>query len=113
MLEVSVGTEVIALAAPFMVISTGTPQEINKTKLIESAIQAVVVGAFVAAMGYFIAFPVLQEKVEQIRREGLETRSLLREIKTEMDTRAGRRDSWDAAQDARLRQVELDIARRR
>lgn len=103
----------LVVTAPFMVASTEVPQEINKTKLIESVIQSVFVAAFVAGMGYFVALPVLQEKVEQIRREGLETRALLREIKQEMDTRSGRRDALDAAQDARIRQIELDAARRR
>lgn len=102
---------------PFMIASTGRPQEINRTKLVESAIQSVFVGAIVAGMGYFIAFPVLQEKVEQIRREGLETRALVREvrqeIRQEIEQRATQRNSWDASQDIRLRQLELDMARRK
>jgi len=42
-------------------VPVGMPQQINRTRLIEAVITAMVSGAMISAMGYYLAFPVLQE----------------------------------------------------
>lgn len=117
MLEWPLGAKVVVTALPFMMASTGEPQEINKTRLLEVVIQSVIISGVIAIGGLFIALPVIQEKLEQMRKEGLETRAVVsemrREIRQEIDNRTGKRDLLDGAQDSRIRQLELDLARRR
>ena len=100
------------LGIPFM-LAVGASNRINRTRLIESVIQSILVGAAVALMGYFVAFPVLQEQVAQIRREGLETQRMIRENKVEADNRVLRRDAMMAAQEAKIVQLQIEQARQR
>lgn len=111
MLEFAEAARVLTSAIPFMVLSNGRPQEINKTRLWESVIQSVLVAAVVGMGGYFIAFPALKGQVEAMAKESEATRELIKEIKRDIDIRAARRDAMDAAQDARIVQIQIEMAR--
>lgn len=103
------------VGVPFL-LAVGASNRINKTRLLESVIQSVIVAGVVAGLGFLYAFPVVQEQVAQMRREGLETRQaivqLAKDMKQEFDSRAARRDTLESAQDARIVQLQIELARR-
>jgi len=104
----------IGNSIPFM-LAAGSDPRINKTRMMEALIQALVIGAIVASAGYYIAFPVLQNEVANIRRDVSDTKEAMkeavREIKTYQEGRRTLRDSQQERTDARINQIQIDIAR--
>lgn len=111
MLELTAG-QVISSAIPFMVMTAG-PQTVNKTRIIEAVITALVVGVVVAYAGVYVALPVLQERLDTMKRDAAETRQLIREIKEDLDQRALRRDVEMAKMRAEIVQIQIELAKRR
>lgn len=105
MLEAIIG-KVTMIAAPFM-LAVGGQKEINYTRIIE----AVVIGAVVAAGGYFVALPVLQKEVQIIQRDISDLKQSLKEGREDLERRAVKRDLEQAAQDARIERLQLEVAR--
>ncbi len=99
---------------PFMMAVAGpalTGSEVNKMRVLEAVIIAVVSGFVIAMAGYYVAFPVMQEQVAQMRREGLETRQLIREIREESNASSLRRDAKEALVEAKLIQLQIELAK--
>lgn len=86
---------------------------VNKTRLIESVITAVISGALIAMAGYYVAFPVLQEQVLQMRREGIETRQLIRDIQNDLTARSLRRDQTEVEFRNKIADLQVQIAKKR
>lgn len=87
--------------------------KVNKTRLIESVITAVISGALIAMAGYYVAFPVLQEQVLQMRREGIETRQLIRDIQNDLTARSLRRDQTEVEFRNKIADLQVQIAKKR
>jgi len=100
------------IGIPFMIASVAN-NKVNKTRLIESVITAVVSGALIAMAGYYVAFPVLQEQVAQMRREGLETRQLIRDIQVDLQARSLRRDATEVEFRNKIAEMQVQMARQR
>lgn len=111
MLDLSAGN-VIASALPFMVMSAA-PQTVNKTRVVEAVITAIIVGVIVAYAGMYVALPVIQERLDTLRRDSAETRQLIRDIKMELEARAIQRDLEMAKMKADLVSLQIEVARRR
>ena len=111
MLEIS-GVDSMVSSMPFMLMVAGSPQ-VNKTRMWEAVISAVVSGAVIAAASYLYAFPVLQEQVAQMRRDGQETRQLIRDLQVSNDVRDAKRDAIQAALEAKIVQLQIEAAKRR
>lgn len=86
---------------------------VNKTRLIESVITAVISGGLISMAGYYVAFPVLQEQVAQMRREGLETRQLIKDIQTDLQARSIRRDATEVEIRNKIADLQVQIAKKR
>lgn len=100
------------IGIPFMIASVAN-NKVNKTRLIESVITAAVSGALIAMAGYYVAFPVLQEQVAQMRREGLETRQLIKDIQTDLQARSIRRDATEVEIRNKIADLQVQIAKQR
>lgn len=87
--------------------------KVNKTRLIESVITAVISGALIAMAGYYVAFPVLQEQVLQMRREGIETRQLIRDIQTDLTASSLRRDATELELRNKISELQVKMASKR
>lgn len=85
---------------PFM-IAGAAGMSVNKTRLAESVITAVVSGGVIAVGGYFVALPVLQEQMNGVRSQIVEVKADIREIKADI------KDASDKL-DTRLRTVEIN-----
>ncbi len=100
-------------AVPFMLAAVGaTPAQINKTRLIESFITAVVSGAVIALAGYLFAIPVLEEKLLQVRKEVVEVKESVSGLRLEVKENRVRTDLDARETQNRIQRVELDAARR-
>lgn len=99
---------------PFMAaaVPVGMPRQINRTRLIEAVITAMVSGAMISAMGYYLAFPVLQEQVNQIKREVVDTREILKEYRREREVITMKRDAQHAAAEAKIVQLQIELAKK-
>lgn len=64
-------------------------------------------------VGYYVAFPVLQEQVAQMRREGLETRQLIKDIQTDLQARSIRRDATEVEIRNKIADLQVQIAKKR
>lgn len=100
------------IGIPFM-LAMSANNKVNKTRLIESVITAVISGALIAMAGYYVAFPVLQEQVSQMRREGLETRQLIRDIQADLQARSLRRDITEVELRNKIADLQVQMARKR
>ena len=63
--------------------------------------------------GYYVAFPVLQEQVSQMRREGLETRQLIKDIQTDLQARSIRHDATEVELRNKIADLQVQIAKKR
>jgi len=106
--------EASKLGVPFM-LAMGQSKDINKTRLIEAVIYALISGIVMSAMGYYIAFPVLQKEVATIQRDVASTnetmKSALREMKEYQELRRQYRDLEQQKTDAKLTQIQVEMAR--
>ena len=100
------------IGMPFM-LAMSANNKVNKTRLIESVITAIVSGSLIVMAGYYVAFPVLQEQVAQMRREGLETRQLIKDIQTDLQARSIRRDATEVELRNKIADLQVQIARQR
>lgn len=100
------------IGIPFM-LAMSSNNKVNKTRLIESVITALVSGWIIAMAGYYVAFPVLQEQVAQMRREGLETRQLIKDIQTDLQARSIRRDATEVEIRNKIADLQVQIAKKR
>lgn len=87
--------------------------KVNKTRLIESVITAVISGGLIAMAGYYVAFPVLQEQVAQMRREGIETRQLIRDIQIDLTAMSLRRDAAELDLRNKISELQVKMASKR
>lgn len=108
MLEIPAGAKLAVLAAPFMVTSNGTPK-VNKTRILES----IIIGVILSAGGYFIALPVLMEKVDTINRniERLEKRVIA--VEERMEARRQIRDNQFSDVKREIHEIKVEAAKRR
>lgn len=114
MLEIPAGKIMI----PFMLAAgAGAAQEINKTRMTEAVIIGLVVGAITFAGGKYVALPVIEERLDNFIKDGQETRRMLIEMRQEFrkDITEGRarRDSREAALEAKIVALQVEAARRR
>ena len=100
------------IGIPFM-LAMSSNNKVNKTRLIESVITALVSGGLISMAGYYVAFPVLQEQVSQMRREGLETRQLIKDIQTDLQARSIRHDATEVELRNKIADLQVQIARQR
>jgi len=112
MLEISV-VKVLSDTLPFMLMATSTPQTVNKTRIIEAVITAVVVGICVAYTGMYVALPVLKEQIDQLRLAQTDTKQLIKEMRDDMERRAAKRDTWQTLTEAKITQLQIDTAKRK
>lgn len=71
--------KVIGSSGIFMMASANGVQHINKTRIIE----AVIIAAILGAAGYFLALPVLQQKIEQIQGSIAEVKETIKEVRAD------------------------------
>lgn len=100
------------IGIPFM-LAMSANNKVNKTRLIESVITAVISGGLIAMAGYYVAFPVLQEQVAQMRREGIETRQLIKDIQTDLQATSIRRDATEVEIRNKIADLQVQIAKKR
>jgi len=100
------------IGIPFM-LAMSANNKVNKTRLIESVITAVISGGLIAMAGYYVAVPVLQEQVSQMRREGLETRQLIRDIQADLQARSLRRDATEVELRNKIAEIQVQVAKQR
>lgn len=104
----------IGSSFPFM-LAVGADPRVNKTRLLEAGIQAVVVGVLVAGLGYFVAFPVLQNQVANIaaRQDAqyIQIMQTLMEYKRERELLVNRRDAQVSAHQDKIERLQSDVAR--
>lgn len=62
-----------------MMAAANGVQQINKTRIIE----AIIIASIIGAGGYFIALPVLQEKIAQIQGSISEVKETIKEIRAD------------------------------
>jgi hypothetical protein len=102
-------------AFPFM-LAVGQDARINKTRLFESAITAAISGALIAAAGYYVALPVLQKEVLQIKLEladlKVEIRDAVKETKAYQNDRRNYRDQAQEKTDAKIQAIQVEMAKR-
>lgn len=99
---------------PFMMAGI-VGQKINNTRLAEAVIIAIVSSVMMAGFGYFIAFPVMQEQVKQIKDDLKETKETVKEAfkenKAYQEGRRSLRDAETLRTDEKIRQIQIEIAR--
>ena len=100
------------MSIPFLLAVNGDPR-VNKTRVIEAVVIAVVVGAIMAYAGMYVALPVIKEQIEHINRRQNEQMQYIRDIKQELDLRSARRDATEAQLSQRITNVQVEVARRR
>lgn len=100
------------IGIPFM-LAMSANNKVNKTRLIESVITAVISGGLIAMAGYYVAFPVLQEQVAQMRREGIETRQLIRDIQIDLTAMSLRRDAAELDLRNKISELQVKMASKR
>lgn len=100
------------IGIPFM-LAMSANNKVNKTRLIESVITALISGGLIAMAGYYVAFPVLQEQVAQMRREGLETRQLIKDIQADLQAMSLRRDATEVELRNKIAELQVQIAKQR
>jgi len=102
---------------PFLIAGAMQKNEINKTRIVEAVITALVSGCVIAIAGKYIALPILEERVSQIKVEVVELKADLRQAVNEnkqyQAERRSIRDSQQIQHDTRLRQIEIELAKRR
>lgn len=100
------------ISIPFLLAVNGDTK-VNKTRVVEAVVIAIVVGAIMAYAGMYVALPVIKEQIEQINRRQTEQTQFIRDIKQELDLRAARRDQREAEMNTKITQVQIEMARRR
>lgn len=104
---------IVGKGLPFMLAGVMGAQKVNSTRLIEAAVIAVVSSCMMAGFGYFIAFPVLQEQVMQIRRDISETKESMRSVREYQEVRRQYRDIQQEKLEAKIAQLQVELARRK
>jgi hypothetical protein len=112
MLEIA-AVKVFSDAMPFMLMAGVGPQTVNKTRVVEAVITAVVVGIIVAYAGMYVALPVIKEQIEQLKSGQTETRQLIRDIKADLDMRGARRDALQTQTETKLIQLQIEMAKKK
>lgn len=80
MLEnLSEAAKMVGSGGIFMMAAANGVQHINKTRIIE----AVIIGLILGAGGYFLALPVLQEKIAQIQESIAEVKESIKEVRAD------------------------------
>lgn len=101
---------------PFMLMA-GSPAAVavNKTRLVEAGITAITTGLMISAAGYYVAFPVLQNQVQNIANKQSEQNAqlleTLREYKREREVLLTKRDVEMARVNAQLLEIQLKLAK--
>ena len=103
----------LASSGLFMMATANGVQHINKTRIFEAIITAVVVGVLVSYSAVYVALPVINEKIEQINRRQSEQLQYIRDIKLELDARAAKRDATEAELKAEIVKLQIEQARRK
>ncbi len=92
------------LGTPFLLMA-GASQKINRTRILESVVTAVIIGSIVWWGGKYVALPVIEDRLDRVIVQ-------VKEIQTEMNERGMRRDARDALRDAKIVQLQIELARR-
>ena len=108
MLATTTAVKMIADAIPFMTTAVGA-QHLNKTRIVES----VIIGVILSAGGYFIALPVLMEKVESINRNIARLEERVIAVEAKMEIRRAVRDEQFNQVKGDINQIKVDQARRK
>lgn len=109
MLELPVAGKV---GIPFMIAGV-TAARLNSTRMMEAVVIAMVSSGLMAAGGYFIALPVLQEQVGTIRRDIAETKDTIKDIKRYQDVRREYRDIQAERLEAKIAAIQVEMAKAR
>jgi hypothetical protein len=101
---------------PFMLMAgSPTAVQINRTRVIEAGITAVITGMMISAAGYYVAFPVLQNQVSNIafrqNEQNAQVLEILKEFKHDRQVIDAKRDAEIARLQAQLLEVQLKLAR--
>lgn len=107
MIEIPVAGKI---GIPFMIAGI-TTAKLNSTRLMEAVVIAIVSSMMMAGFGYFVAFPVLQEQVLQIRRDISDTKDAMKGVKEYQESRRQLRDLQQQQVDAKIAQLQVEIAR--
>ena len=79
MLEIPAGK----LMLPFM-LAAGASTQINKTRIAESVVIALIVGVIMTMAGKYIALPVLEDRLAHFIKEGEATRQKVEQLQEKL-----------------------------
>lgn len=97
----------------FMMAAANGGQTVNKVRILEAVITAVVVGVLVSYSAIYVALPVINQKIEEINRRQGEQLQYIRDIKVELDLRSAKRDATEAELRAEIVKLQIEQAKRR
>jgi cell division protein FtsB len=112
MLEIA-AVKVFSDALPFMLMAGVGPQTVNKTRVVEAVITAIIVGVCVAYTGMYVALPVLTKEIEYLHEGQKEMKQLIKDMRDEMEKRAMARSALQALTDAKITQLQIEMAKRK
>ena len=96
------------MSIPFFLAVNGDAR-VNKTRVVES----VIIGGILAAGGYFVALPVLSEKVDTINRAITRLEQRVIAVEARIDVRRSVRDDQMDALKKDIADVKIDQAKRK
>lgn len=102
----------VGKGVPFMIAGI-VAAKVDSQRITEAVIIAVVSSCMMAVFGYFIALPVLQEQVGQVKREMAEMKQDIKGVRDTIDVRSNRRDGREALVEAKIVQLQIEMARMR
>ena len=103
------------LGIPFMLAGVAAvgAARINSTRVVEAIIIACVSSTLMATAGYFIALPVIQEQVSTVRRDISEVKESMKMVAIYQENRRQFRDTEQAKTDAKINQIQIELAKRK
>lgn len=103
------------LGIPFMLAGVAAvgAGKINSTRVVEAVVIACVSSALMATAGYFIALPVIQEQVSTVRRDISEVKEEMKAVRVYQESRRQFRDAEQAKTDAKINQIQIELAKRK
>mgnify|MGYP001581071566 CR=1 FL=1 len=68
---------------PF-ILAAGAPKQLDKTRIAEAVVIALIVGAIMAMAGKYIALPVLEDKLTRVIKDGEFTRDKVEKLQEKL-----------------------------
>ena len=98
---------------PFMmaVVAGAAPVKLDKTRVMEAVIIAIIAGTIIAMTGYYVALPVLQSEVAHIRRDVSEMKNSIHDVKRYQEVRREYRDIQQERMEAKIAALQVEMAR--